>query len=591
MSPPKAVSKNSLSNLDTLSFAKYMKDIGRAYRKQAMELITICRTFVQVGERSVPQDAHLRKVLEVVDDALSSAAETQNKTSKGTDKKVEDAVSALSAYEQKFRSKQQNSTDGQQIAERMKSAKENDKSSSGILSRLKRCLQAKPVKGPTKVARFLLPGSLSDPNPKVIEQMLGEETSVPEILWNFGRLKGDQRITLKQHPHFYRDLPTLPRAYNDGYTTDAIVKFWDETEIWVLTDKQSRVFLETGQKKRVFGNFWVPDGAIIFKDISGRLEGERIVAADIRGTPHLWRREEPPVIPPLGTPNPSSLRPIITNPVMFEDWRQLVRDTLKSPNVSICISAKSTPPESPDDWNWVLSSPTIATPASPALPFSTMQTRSKGDSSGAKALPQLTALRIPEPSPGPLTTLTYKTARSGYSPVPQTPQTVRLPPFSTSSAREPSAAAPPSTARPTPVSQDSPVAVSFSMSRTVVTHTPPPQARPLPSATPQRPEPSTGEAPISSRTLATGSIASSPPSATLTSSKNDLARSSGLHAGDGQVGKRTSVPESALGTSITQALGPGQQQAESATVPVKGPAQTQGKKTGWFQKIRKYFWE
>ena len=217
-------------------------------------------------------------------------------------------------------------------------------------------------------------------------EVLGEETRVEEILWNFSRLKGDQRITLKQNPHFYRDLSRSARAYSDDFTTDPIEKFWDATpgatDIWVLTHERSRVFLETDNKKRAFGNFWVPDEAIIFKgprvvllhrvsnltrsrippDIGGRLEGEGIVAADIRGTPNLWHREEPRVprviSPPMrrtttGPAIPSDLPPIDTNPVrgrIFEDWRQLVRDTLDSPNISVCISTKGTPPESPKDW-------------------------------------------------------------------------------------------------------------------------------------------------------------------------------------------------------------------------------------------------
>ena len=99
--------------------------------------------------------------------------------------------------------------------------------------------------------------------------MLGEETRVEEILWNFSRLKGNRRVTLKQNPHFYTGLPRSACDYSDEFTTDPIEKFWDATldatDIWVLTHERSRVFLETDNKKRAFGNFWVPDEAIIFK--------------------------------------------------------------------------------------------------------------------------------------------------------------------------------------------------------------------------------------------------------------------------------------------------------------------------------------
>ncbi|KAI9448755.1 hypothetical protein BJY52DRAFT_1216206 [Lactarius psammicola] len=598
MSSPKAFLKDQSSNFDKLSFAKYMKDIGRAYRKQAMELVSICRTFVQVGERSISQDAHLRRVLEVVDDALSSAADPKNKTS-GTDKKFEGAINALSDYEQRYHQNQRDVSNGPQgvsngqhdvtkgqqgalngkgdvtkglpVAERMKSARENDKkSSSNLLNRLKQSFKTKLVEGPTKVARFLLPGSLPDKSPKVVEQMLGKETRLEEILWNFSRLKDNQRITLKQNPRFYEGLPRSAREYSVDFTNEPIESFWDATEIWVLTDERSRVFLETDKGKRAFGNFWVPDEAIIFKDIGGRLEGEGIVAADIRSTPNLWHREEPAVISPTmsrpttGPANPSDLPPINTNPLsgrMFEDWRELVRDTLNSPNISICISTKGTPPESPD--KWVLSSPISPTPGSPAQPFSIMRAESTDASEGATAPPQLT-LRIPVSYSGPLTALSYKTARSTYSPVSQTP----FAPPSTLYPWESSAAAPPSPAKPTPISQDPPVAVTL-MSLTVATFTHL-QARSPPSVIAQRPEPppqqagSTGTALISST------------------------RSSVLHAGDSHVGNPISVPVPVPATSNGRAPSPGQQQGESAAAPVEGPAQIQEKKKNWFQK---YIWD
>ncbi|KAH9051166.1 hypothetical protein EDB83DRAFT_2398339 [Lactarius deliciosus] len=592
MSSPEVVLKDRSSHFDRLSFAKYMKNIGRAYRKQAMELVSICRTFVQAGERSVSQDADLKQVLEVADDALSSAADAKSKTSETADTKFEEVINALSDYEQKYHPK---------------FAQKNDnKSSSKVLNRLKQSFNAKLVEGPTKVARFLLPGSsLPDRNPSVVEQILGEETSVQEILWNFSRLEGKKRITLKQNPHFYKGLPSLAREYSDEFTSDPIVKFWDATdEIWVLTDERSRVFLETDKRTRAFGNFWVPDEAIILKEIGGRLEGERIVAEDIGGTPNLWHREEPTVIPPLirrrpagPAANPSDLPPIDTNPVRgktFEDWRQLVRSTLNSPNIGIRISTKCTPPESENDW--ILSSPTNTTPDSPTHPFSIMQERSTVTSSGTIAPPRLLlALQIPEPSRGPQTAQSYKSARSTFSPVFRTPLTETPPSFSppsTLGSRKPSAATPPSPAKLTPISQDSPVAVLSSLSLIMTTLAP--QARPLLGVVPQRPEPPPEKATsasaglISSAALTPGGRASSPPSTTFGPSTNDLARPSGLHAlhaGDSQVTNRTSVTVSVPVTAKAQATSPGQQQANSGTVPVKGPTQTQEKKKNWFQKF------
>ena len=42
-------------------FAKYMKSAGRAYRKQAMELITICRIFTDAHEQTLRGYDELRR--------------------------------------------------------------------------------------------------------------------------------------------------------------------------------------------------------------------------------------------------------------------------------------------------------------------------------------------------------------------------------------------------------------------------------------------------------------------------------------------------------------------------------------------------
>jgi hypothetical protein len=139
------------------------------------------------------------------------------------------------------------------------------------------------------VARFLLLRSLSDwhqtPNviqvereqplrlipffviPTNVAEVITEETSVEEVLWNFNRLKGDEHVTLKQNPSFYRGLPSSPDAFGGNFSTEPIENFRNGTEFFVLTDKKGRVFLEMGEKKRVFGNFWVlePDAAIILR--------------------------------------------------------------------------------------------------------------------------------------------------------------------------------------------------------------------------------------------------------------------------------------------------------------------------------------
>jgi hypothetical protein len=143
----------------------------------------------------------------------------------------------------------------------MRSAKETDVSSLKILNRLKQSFRAKP----TRVARFSILTSPLDPDPIKVEQVLSDETRVEEIFWNFSRLQGDQRITLQQNPYFYKSLPRSARAYTHDFTAEPIENFRDATEILVLIDRPSRVFLQTDETKRVFGNVWALDEAIIFK--------------------------------------------------------------------------------------------------------------------------------------------------------------------------------------------------------------------------------------------------------------------------------------------------------------------------------------
>jgi hypothetical protein len=105
---------------------------------------------------------------------------------------------------------------------------------------------------------------------------------LPEVLWNFSRCKGNKRITLKQNPHFYKD---LPRKYEDDFQSDPIEQFLDalgdskgdsldrgrpkpKPKISVLTDRQGRIYLESEQGPRAFGNVWCPQKAIIFKGLS-----------------------------------------------------------------------------------------------------------------------------------------------------------------------------------------------------------------------------------------------------------------------------------------------------------------------------------
>jgi hypothetical protein len=101
-------------------------------------------------------------------------------------------------------------------------------------------------------------------------EVLSHESNLPEVLWNFSRLKGKGRLTLKQNPHFYK-FPDFPTRYHGELKVDPIKDFQHaigpDTRIWVILDRPGRIFLETPHHRRAFGNVWhvLDNDAIIFK--------------------------------------------------------------------------------------------------------------------------------------------------------------------------------------------------------------------------------------------------------------------------------------------------------------------------------------
>ena len=101
---------------------------------------------------------------------------------------------------------------------------------------------------------------------RCVTEVLGPKSNLQEVLWNFSRFKDGRRLTLKENPHFYNplDLPMSPESYVGDFRTDPIDSFM-HSKISVIKDKPGRVFLETDQKTRAFGNVWVLNDAIILK--------------------------------------------------------------------------------------------------------------------------------------------------------------------------------------------------------------------------------------------------------------------------------------------------------------------------------------
>jgi len=126
--------------------------------------------------------------------------------------------------------------------------------------------RALPDKNPiiVKRERDFSRSFMSDPIPEVLR----ERADMKEILWNFSRFKDERRLTLKDNPHFYENLPTSAKKYDGQFRTDPIMTIPQGEKISVLTDNPllaGRLFIETAEETWDFGNVWVIKKAIIFK--------------------------------------------------------------------------------------------------------------------------------------------------------------------------------------------------------------------------------------------------------------------------------------------------------------------------------------
>ena len=197
--------------------------------------------------------------------------------------------------------------------------------------------------------------------------VLSNSPSLQEILWNFSRFKDEkQRLTLRDNPHFYADLPTTPEAYGDNVAIEPTEDFRHSDEFYVLTDRLELVHIMTDRDWQSFGNFWCPQNAIIFKglcgrlvvipvsddlpDICGRLKGEKIVKASLRGTRcGLCEQLQPPVsIFPRAFMNRRGLQPIITKECPQMGWKCSIGYLLMHSSIDIgsCICAGRLAPDS-----------------------------------------------------------------------------------------------------------------------------------------------------------------------------------------------------------------------------------------------------
>ncbi|KAI9438911.1 hypothetical protein H4582DRAFT_102592 [Lactarius indigo] len=174
-------------------------NIGRAYRNQALELISICRLLSQIAPpKFAHEDAGLRRVLQ----ANARFQEATRLLSSHSHAEREDRLDLpLSVYSRMEIAQQKDSVERDWSYVPVKSEDER-----GRMITINFMLLRTPLLSP------------HDPETVVVSQVLRADSSFPEILWNFCRYKGRARIILEQNPHFYLRFPADESAYSP--------KFW-----------------------------------------------------------------------------------------------------------------------------------------------------------------------------------------------------------------------------------------------------------------------------------------------------------------------------------------------------------------------------
>ncbi|KAI0266081.1 hypothetical protein BC834DRAFT_875401, partial [Gloeopeniophorella convolvens] len=116
---------------DPRSFLNYVKNIGRAYQRQAQELVNISRLFLEASPQTEHYDVAFRQAMAAVDKALRCAADAKKSVSSEAAGAFKAAEVVLAQYQARAFPKYELA----EIAERMSSAKKRDEYSSDWFSR------------------------------------------------------------------------------------------------------------------------------------------------------------------------------------------------------------------------------------------------------------------------------------------------------------------------------------------------------------------------------------------------------------------------------------------------------------------------
>ncbi|KAH9054694.1 hypothetical protein EDB87DRAFT_1425035 [Lactarius vividus] len=215
-------------------FIKHARNIGRAYRSQAIELISICLTLSRVAPQFAHEDRELMRVLRTCDLAFNSATDSGRKVTDRANKCFEKATRVLCRYFERWH-------------------RQFPSPGMPILLKAGSYTRTEDQWRPKMMIKFILLRSplaaFHDPETVIVRQMLSANPSLSEILWNFSRYKDRARITLEQNPHFYSNLPADENAYTQTFKHhplgDLSMALKSHDTVYVLADRPGHVFLET----------------------------------------------------------------------------------------------------------------------------------------------------------------------------------------------------------------------------------------------------------------------------------------------------------------------------------------------------------
>lgn len=376
----------SLAVGDIASFRKYVKYIGRAYQKRSVAMIQLCRLFLEISPGKPDQIDALRSLFETVEDALKSAVDAGKDSSDAADTAFATAEEALDWYAAWHHPKQQEVLgDVQDIIE---DAAQKDSYITKTHKRLSTRLgfnksDSLPTSSLVKVHFQILQSPTDRREAPVVTCELGPDVKISELLWTFSRLPEDQRISLKQNPHFYfsKDLSDQASAYDELFKLEPLkdLRPTKDLVVMVLLDRAGQIFVDYQQFSKTYGNIWRPDNTIILKDLQGTLEATTLISPKLDGEVCIWQR--------------GGGRHVEED---LSKWTEVLERALDMPDVDWLIRSETSPDEAFDievTGGWERCSP-ISIPNPPGL--------SEMDDPITVTPPREDALVPPEEVPSPV---------------------------------------------------------------------------------------------------------------------------------------------------------------------------------------------